>query len=270
MAIGAEIPFGWSVRSRRAIDDRFITADLTTRDALSEFRRHKNLEVFVESTNRSYYLDNDTTNTDWMEVLKSIDVLTEDSAITDDDFLVWFDESEKTHKKVKKSDFGGSKWTDKTGDNIARIVGNVAFGDFNPAERIHLGGTDKIKINNFTIQGNDGSFATRFQGALNRRIVFNGEDGIGNLILFSDVNGAQLQFSTAHTLARRSLALFEMVTYNTFRVTGTESGSLTIIEFSNGGSAQESQVKIPNIPSTDPLIAGVLWSDSGTIKISAG
>jgi hypothetical protein len=112
MATGAEIPFGWSVRSRRAIDDRFITANLTTRDALSEFRRHKNLEVFVESTNRSYYLDNDTTNSDWMEVLKSIDVLTEDSGITDDDFLVWFDESLKTHKKIKKSDFGGSKWTE--------------------------------------------------------------------------------------------------------------------------------------------------------------
>jgi len=105
MAIGAEIPFGWSVRSRRAIDDRFITADLTTRDALSTFRRHKNLEVFVENTNRSYYLDNDTTNSDWMEVLKSIDVLTEDSGITDDDFLVWFDESEKKHKKIKKSNF---------------------------------------------------------------------------------------------------------------------------------------------------------------------
>jgi hypothetical protein len=105
MAIGAEIPFGWSVRSRRAIDDRFITADLTTRDALSTFRRHKNLEVFVESTNRSYYIDNDTTNSDWMEVLKSIDVLTEDSAITNDDFLVWFDESEKSHKKVKRLNF---------------------------------------------------------------------------------------------------------------------------------------------------------------------
>jgi hypothetical protein len=205
-----------------------------------------------------------------MEVLKSIDVLTEDSAITNDDFLVWFDESLKTHKKIKKSDFGGSKWTDKTGDNIARTVGNVAFGDFNPAERIHLGGTDKIKINNFTIQGSDGSFATRMQGALNNRILFNDNVTNGSLLLFSDTNGAQLQFTSAHTLARRSLALFEMVTYNTFRVTGTESGSLTIIEFSNGGSGQQSQVKIPNIPITDPLIAGVLWSDGGTIKISAG
>lgn len=164
----------------------------------------------------------------------------------------------------------GSKWTQLTGDNIGRTVGNVAFGNFNPSERIHVGGTDKIRIGNFTIQGSDGSFATRMQGALNRRILFNGEDGSGSLILFSDSNGAQLSFSTAHTLARRSLALFEMVTYNTFRVTGTESGSLTIIEFSNGGSAQESQVKIPNIPTSDPLIAGVLWSDGGTIKISAG
>ena len=136
MAIGAEIPFGWSVRSRRAIDDRFITADLTTRDALSTFRRHKNLEVFVESTNRSYYLDNDTTNSDWMEVLKSIDVLTEDSAITNDDFLVWFDESEKTHKKIKKSDFGGSKWTENSFGiryNPSQTFKNVAIGITNPS-----------------------------------------------------------------------------------------------------------------------------------------
>jgi len=104
-AVGADIPFGWSVRSRNPIDDRFITANLTSRDALSTFRRHKNLEVFVESENKSFYLDNSTTNSDWKEVLKNIDVLTESSLITDNDYVVWFDDTTKTHLKIKLLDF---------------------------------------------------------------------------------------------------------------------------------------------------------------------
>jgi hypothetical protein len=242
MAIGAEIPFGWSVRSRRAIDDRFITADLTTRDALSTFRRHKNLEVFVESTNRSYYLDNDTTNSDWMEVLKSIDVLTEDSAITDDDFLVWFDENLKTHKKIKKSDFGGSKWTE-VANGIYRN-GRVAIGTTTVTT------TDAFVVRQLTSGTNIVNF---LNAAGSARLT------LTDFVL--SVAGGGSNFDWRDTPRTSGVGIGIIL-----QVKG--SGNEFISEFTHAGST--AVITFGSLPTSDPLISGRVWRSGNDLKISTG
>ena len=293
MAIGAEIPFGWSVRSRRAIDDRFITADLTTRDALSTFRRHKNLEVFVESTNRSYYLDNDTTNSDWMEVLKSIDVLTEDSAITNDDFLVWFDESEKTHKKVKKLNFGASKWTAGTGDDIYRLLGNVGVG-VNPTSKFHIRLPSSFPLYEFKFQTPtiSGLLANSPEFAIGRvdndnYLKFAPFAAGGSYPIIQSWGGAlQIAFNKGTTgllfesnkITYASASFIEHNTSNSYLTFQNSVGRYRFNRTNAGGNpfeincsiANETEMFMRDLPTSDPLVANKVWSNGGVLTLSAG
>lgn len=98
--MAAQIPFGWSVRSRRPIDDRYIVADLTARDALDTFRRHEGLFCYVESNDKTYKLVGGITNSDWVEVLDNIGELGVGTPDVDADSLAYFDVTEGEHKKM--------------------------------------------------------------------------------------------------------------------------------------------------------------------------
>jgi hypothetical protein len=42
------------------------------------------------------------------------------------------------------------------------------------------------------------------------------------------------------------------------------------IELSVKGNTKTETLKITNLPTTDPVDAGAIWNDNGTLKISSG
>lgn len=43
------------------------------------------------------------------------------------------------------------------------------------------------------------------------------------------------------------------------------TGAVTVTASFDGGT-----VILPNLPTVDPVVAGALWNDAGTLKVSAG
>jgi hypothetical protein len=222
-----------------------------------------------------------------MEVLKSIDVLTEDSGITDDDFLVWFDENEKTHKKIKKSDFGGSKWSAGTGDDIFRSSGNVGIG-VNPTSgnKLHLrlsptGNNFDFRVRENTFSGGSGievAFGD-FTAAQTIRMAHNPSSPFlmssgGFFVYLSNSFGSGFQFSNS---ALRWVGTDRSITSETDRfvfqrgigVSRASAGSgeaITILT----AIANQTDLFLRDIPTSDPLVANKVWSNGGVLTLSAG
>jgi hypothetical protein len=57
----------------------------------------------------------------------------------------------------------------------------------------------------------------------------------------------------------RSQNGFETITVN------STTGAVTVTAAINGGT-----VVLPDLPTSDPAVAGQLWNDAGTLKVSAG
>jgi hypothetical protein len=192
-----------------------------------------------------------------MEVLKSIDVLTEDSGITDDDFLVWFDENLKTHKKIKKSDFGGSKWTDGTTPTRIYRDGNIIVGSSSAIS--DLAGLGVIgRATGF----NDSLFIVRNQA---------------NTVDLLRVNGQGALIANTNTV-KFGAGLPTGIPTNTFRyVTTIGLGvSQTVFEIINDSSQvllqvnSNGRIRASHLPTSDPLVAGMIWRDGNDLKISTG
>jgi hypothetical protein len=227
-----------------------------------------------------------------MEVLKSIDVLTEDSNVTDDDFLVWFDESEKTHKKVKKLNFGSSKWTSGTGDDIYRLLGNVGVG-VNPASKFHVRlNSDQwdFIVRPATVQGSPISGSTE---------IALGKTGTSSWLRIAN-NTAAGAFPVIQTNTGSFAFFFNDSSDNSLllqatRVTlqggfyGSNSSDQRLIlnagtgryrfERNNAGGApfeidasvaNNLDLSIRDLPTSDPLIANRVWNNGGVLTLSAG
>jgi hypothetical protein len=88
--------------------------------------------------------------------------------------------------------------------------------------------------------------------------------GAGNRarnLTFSGSDANQDQFASGNTILRGG-----------DRTAGTNAngGSLTLRGGAGIGSGVRGQVLITNLPTSDPTVAGAVWNDSGTLKISAG
>jgi hypothetical protein len=218
-----------------------------------------------------------------MEVLKSIDVLTEDSGITDDDFLVWFDESLKTHKKIKKSDFGGSKWTDGTFNaggfgTLNGIIRNsyVTIGQSSLSDL--LARSAKLLVKSDYSFNSDSAAPAHFQvlTASNQNVIRayannveildkyrftpTGFSALTGGLVFSAASGSDIQFSG--------------------RNFGILADSNQVINFSFGNVAKMSMqfvsstttlvLSIQDLPTSDPLVSGEVWRSGNDLKISTG
>ena len=49
-----------------------------------------------------------------------------------------------------------------------------------------------------------------------------------------------------------------------------DGGDISVTLGSGGGTGSNGNLKLTNIPTSDPAVAGAVWNDSGTLKISAG
>lgn len=87
-------------------------------------------------------------------------------------------------------------------------------------------------------------------------MVINTQPGIVALVVDGSPDGqtADLQQWRDNTLAKAILA----------RITAAGDFQAT------GGIEAKGKIKLENLPSSDPAEAGVLWNDSGTLKVSAG
>jgi hypothetical protein len=234
-----------------------------------------------------------------MEVLKSIDVLTEDSNVTDDDFLVWFDESEKTHKKVKRLNFkvllgqldqggattgqailwngttweagtvSGSKWTENSFGiryNPSQTFKNVAIGIIDPSE----GYGNYLRIRTDTTSGTPfGVYGSSFQplfevlSSANPKIVIN-EDYNFVLNTFDVISGATgaLRMKRIYIGGSSDSPSFSIDMTTSL---GHSNVGLNGRDYQNGvgifyiGNAS-------TVPSTNPSNGGILYTDAGALK----
>jgi hypothetical protein len=271
--MSAPIPFGWSVRSRRPIDERFITATTTTRNDLNTFRRHEGLETYVEADDTTYKLVGGIDNTNWVEVLKNINLLTEETTIdTATDTIAFWDASAGRHRKVKFEDLpiDGSKWSDVTGGYIRRNS-RVGIG-VDPTDMLHVGGNafnvggNALRLGNLRIVDVDSiAFGTQISGLHNDRLIISGTTTIG-----FEAGNFYLGSPTDFNFNRESLTQHTIGTYRNLRIIVREFGTIEAISFGQNSAGTLAYIKTSNLPTSDPLIAGVWWSNGGVITISAG
>lgn len=64
------------------------------------------------------------------------------------------------------------------------------------------------------------------------------------------------------------IAVFTRSATGTISFTVNDESFLSAVAASISIAA--STILVPNIPTADPVVAGALWSDTGTVKVSAG
>lgn len=99
-------------------------------------------------------------------------------------------------------------------------------------------------------------------------------------LMISDKNGKQCLFSNNSFIAQNTEYILYLSkgsytgikTYNSGASIGfiTKEGSTKFTIESDEVEIDQVAILLPNIPTSDPSVAGQLWNDSGTVKISAG
>jgi hypothetical protein len=132
-------------------------------------------------------------------------------------------------------------------------------------------GTGAVKvIGNLTLDDSD---EIKFGDAGDLRIFHNGshsivrESGTGSLYLQSN-NNVILGKDTGAEVMVRGIAdgAVELYHDNNKKFETTSGG----VSVTGNLAATGSQIDFTNLPTSDPTVAGRLWNDSGTVKISAG
>lgn len=163
----------------------------------------------------------------------------------------------------------GSKWTDAPDGNIRRNS-KIGIG-VDPTSMIQVGGNpytlggNSLRLGNLILTDlNSYASASMISGIHNNTLAFVGSDNFGintsstPHIYFGNINDFSIQ--------KVSLTQHVIRAYRTIEFATAEQASTPLIL--GYISSSVAKVQMPQLPITDPLIAGVLWNDGGVTKIS--
>jgi hypothetical protein len=162
----------------------------------------------------------------------------------------------ETNDLILRSDIGGAKFRVGGSDRIdvfeIDVSGNItASGDISASGELIIGNNEKLYLNKSEdtyIQSMAGDIARVVAGG-NQMLILDYDTG--NRAVFG--NGTKVYIgSNNNALPSAELQVQGMI---------SGSGNLKI---------DGSQVDFTNLPTSDPGVAGRLYNDSGTVKISAG